>query len=332
MTQDIDRIIARHLGGKATPKEQRLLQEWLAESEQNRTLFAALVSDVKPNTETAWAAFEQHMRRHAAAPPPPRAAVWRLAPPLLRYAAAVALLMGAAAVAWVQLDGNSGQQIWLIAESADSAREYILSDSSGVFLNRGSKLSGVGAYGNGKHELLLEGEAFFEVSAAGSGQLVVHAGQTLIRDVGTTFNVQAYPEDSCVTVFVQSGEVLFYAEAGSGVTLKAGETGTFDKRAQTFGRTQTDANATAYMTKTFVFKDKPLHEVAALIGRVYGASICISDAAAADQIISVTFDGEDIDEMVEVISETMNLRAERSGNAYLLSPQPANNETGNAER
>lgn len=316
-------------------EEQRLLQEWLSESERRRALFAALVSDEKPDTERAWTAFERHMRQRAAAAPAPspRAAARRLAAPLLRYAAAVALLVGVATSAWVLLgDGGGGgssddaQQIWLVAQSAGEARGYTLSDSSAVFLNRESKLSCVGDYGNGKRELLLEGEAFFDVSAAGSGQLVVRAGQTLIRDVGTTFNVQAYAEDSSVTVLVQSGEVRFYAEASSGITLKAGETGTFNKRTQTFARNPTDNNATAYMTKTFVFKDKPLSEAVALISRVYGVRICVGDSAAAAQALSVTFDGEDVDEIVEVISETMSLRATLSGDAYLLLPQLASSK------
>ncbi|MDR3365848.1 MAG: FecR domain-containing protein, partial [Prevotellaceae bacterium] len=309
MTQDIDRIIARHLGSTASPEEESQLQAWLAESEQNRRLFAALVSDVKPDTGKAWAAFERHLHENPAAPPL-RATSRRLLPPLLRYAAAVALLVGTAALAWVRLGSRAdAPQARLVAESAGEVRECILSDSSGVFLNRGSKLCYVGDYGGDRRELLLEGEAFFAVSAASSGQLVVRAGQTLIRDVGTTFNVQAYPADSAVTVFVQRGEVRFYTEAGSGVALKAGETGVFDKRRQTFSRRQTDANATAYVTKTFVFKEKPLREVVALIGRVYGVSICVSDSAAAAQVISVTFDGEELAEMVEVISETMSLRA-----------------------
>ncbi|MDR3188416.1 MAG: FecR domain-containing protein [Prevotellaceae bacterium] len=334
MTQDIDRTIARHLGSEATPEEQRLLQAWLAESEQNRRLFAALVSDVTPDTEKAWAAFERHMHQTAAAAPPPRAAARRRATPLLRYAAAVALLMGGAALAWVELGSrrNAAPQIRLVAESAGEVREHTLSDGTCVFLSRGSKLSCVGEYGSGKRELLLEGEAFFEVAAAGSGQLVVHAGQTLIRDVGTAFNVQAYPEDSSVTVLVQRGEVRFYTEADSGVALTAGETASFNKRTHAFRRTPTDANATAYITKTFVFKDKPLGEAVALISRACGVSICVGSAAAAAQVISVAFSGEDVDEMVEVISETMGLQVEKSNGAYRLLLQPVNSAEKNAER
>lgn len=354
MRQNIDRIIARHLGGSATPAEQRRLQEWLAESERRRALFAALVSDVKPDTESAWAAFERHTQKSSASsassaaastPPSPCAAGRRLAPSLIRYAAAVALLMGITTLAWVRLgngndngdgdgggDGDGAQQIWLIAESSGEAQGYTLSDSSGVFLNRGSKLSCIGDYGSGKRELLLEGEAFFDVAATGSGLLVVRAGQTLIRDVGTAFNVQAYAEDSSVTVFVQSGEVHFYTETHGGITLRAGETGTFDRRTQTFVRNPTDDNATAYMTRIFVFKDRPLSEAAALIGKVYGVRICVSDSATAAQAISVTFDGEELDEILEVISETMSLQATLSGDAYLLLPQLANSKQENAER
>ncbi|MDR0415597.1 MAG: FecR domain-containing protein [Prevotellaceae bacterium] len=333
MSQDIDRIIARRLGGNATPEEQRLLQAWLAESEQNRTFFAAVVSGAKPDAERGWKKLERHIRQSVAATRPPQAATWRLA---LRYAAVVALLVGVAAVAWTRLGGGGGdnnssssdggvsvsvsQQAWVVAESRDATYTYTLSDSGSVLLNRGSKLSCIGDCG--RRELQLEGEAFFEVAASGSGQLVVHAEETLIRDVGTAFNVQAYPGDSSVTVFVQSGEVHFYtAEDSGGLTLRAGETGVFDRRTKTFGYGQTDVNATAYATGTLVFRDRPLGEAVATINRVCNVHIRVDDPAAAAQTISVTFDGETVEEMVEVIGETMHLQVAAQGNGeYLLTP------------
>jgi ferric-dicitrate binding protein FerR (iron transport regulator) len=316
MSQDIERIIARHLGGNATPEEQRLLQAWLAASEQNRTFFAALVPDVRPDVEQAWKKVERHMQQSASTSPP-RAAAWRLA---LRYAAVAALLIGVAALAWVTSGGGSdvAQQAWVLAESNGEAREYILHDSTSVSLNRRSKLSCAGAAGDGCRELLLEGEAFFEVAPSSSGRLVVRAEEALIRDLGTAFNVQAYPQSSSVTVFVQSGEVHFYADSSSGLILKAGETGVFDRRTLQFSRSLTDLNAAAYATKVFVFKDKPLGEVVALINRVYNARIRMADSIVAAKTISVTFDNENIEEIVEVIAETMHLQVAQSGDVYWL--------------
>ncbi|MDR1416524.1 MAG: FecR domain-containing protein [Prevotellaceae bacterium] len=315
MSQDIDRIIARHLGGNATPEEQGLLHAWLAESEQNRTFFAAIVSDAKPDTEQAWKKVERHMLQSASVQRP-RTAAWKFA---LRYAAAVALLAGAATLVWIKLGSDEPlQQAWTVAESKSEAHTYTLHDSTSVSLNKGSRLSCIGDYGSGKRELQLEGEAFFEVAASSSGQLVVRAEETLIRDVGTAFNVQAYPESSSVTVFVQRGEVQFYDEASSGLTLKAGETGIFDRRTKTFSRSQTDVNAASYATKVFVFKDKPLSEVVALIGRVYSARIDVDSSAAAVKTISVTFDNESLEEILEVIGETMHLQVAQSANGYVL--------------
>jgi ferric-dicitrate binding protein FerR (iron transport regulator) len=320
MLQDIDRIIARHLSGDATPEEQGILQAWLAASEQNRTFFAALVSDVQPDTEQAWRKFERHIQQSASVSPP-RAAVWRLGLRYaVRYAAVVALLIGAGALVWIRYgsDSDTAQQAWVLAESKDEAREYILHDSTSVSLNKDSRLSCIDVYDDGCRQLQLEGEAFFEVAPSSSGQLVVHAEETFIRDLGTAFNVQAYPQSSAITVFVQSGEVHFYVEADSGLILKAGETGIFDKHTKQFSRAQTDVNAAAYATKVFAFKDKPLGEVVALINRVYNARIHIADSAVAAQTISVMFDNENFEEIVEIISETMHLQVAQSGDEYWL--------------
>jgi len=315
---DIDRIIALHLGGEAAQAEQDALQAWLCQSESNRAYFSALVGAPQPNVDKAWKKFSQHIRQEQAAPPK-HVALWDNSSVLLRYAAAVAALVCLSIFAWLRYDGAT-TALQMIAENQQpQAQKHVLHDNSTVFLSKGSKIAYVGSFGKGKREVKLEGEAFFEVSSTGNGQFLVHAEETLIKDIGTSFNVQAYPTSDSVVVFVQSGEVQLYTNGSEGVRVQAGEVGIYNKRTKTFTHLKAgETNIVISSAKLFVFKDKPLSEAVALIGKEYNVHIAVGDTAAAKLPISVTFDGESIEEIVEVIGETLDLSVAHTDSVYLL--------------
>lgn len=319
---DIELIIARHLEGEATPAEQELLQAWLCESEGNRAYFSAIVGAPKPNVEKAWEKFSQHISNSKLENPNfkfERVQWWQqFSSVALRYAAAVTLLIGLSVFAWIRFDATSRVQV--VAENNQKkAQEHTLQDSTSVHLSKGSTIAYIGKYGKHKREVQLEGEAFFEISATGKGQFLVHAEETLIKDIGTSFNVQAYPNSDSVIVFVQNGEVQFYAKDNDGILVQAGETGIYNKRTKTFTLLKTgENNVTIAPTKLFVFKDKPLSEAVTLINEVYNVHISLGDSISAKQTISVTFDNESIEEIVEVIGETMHLNVAQKDSAYLL--------------
>jgi ferric-dicitrate binding protein FerR (iron transport regulator) len=314
---DIELIIARHLEGATTPAEQEALQAWLCESAGNRAYFSAVVGAPKPNVEKAWEKVSQHIRQGQASPPK-LIRLWGSSGAAMRYAAAITMLIGLSVFAWIKF-GNTSIQV--VAENTqEQAQEYKLQDSTSVHLSNGSTIAYVGKYGKRKREVQLEGEAFFDIAKAGNGQFLVHAEETLIKDIGTSFNVQAYPDSDSVIVFVQSGEVQFYAKGNDGILVQAGETGIYHKRSKTFTHLKSgENNVIIAPTKLFVFKDKPLSEAVALINKVYNVHISLGDSASAKQTISVTFDNESIEEIVEVIGETMQLNVAQRGSAYLLN-------------
>ncbi|MDR2938321.1 MAG: FecR domain-containing protein [Prevotellaceae bacterium] len=310
---DIDRIIARHLGGEATPREQETLQAWLCESEGNRAYFSALLCAPKPNVDKAWKKFEQHMADSKFQISNSKFQWWQ---PMMRYAAAAVLLIGLSIFAWIRFDNSSLQ---MVAENTqNSTQQHTLQDSTSVHLSQGSSLAYVGKFGDKKREVQLEGEAFFEIAEASSGQFLVHAEETFIKDIGTSFNVQAYPDSDSVMVFVQSGEVQFYSKDKEGILVQAGETGIYHKRSKTFTRLKKgETNIAILSAKLFVFKDKPLSDALALLNKEYGVHIAV-DSAVAQQSISATFDNEAIEEIVEVIGETMQLSVAQVDSIFVL--------------
>ncbi|MDR2130227.1 MAG: FecR domain-containing protein [Odoribacteraceae bacterium] len=84
----------------------------------------------------------------------------------------------------------------------------ILSDGTLVYLNAASRLRfPVHFPANGPREVMLVGEAYFDVERDPSSPFVVHTQEMEVRVLGTDFNVMAYDDDARVEVTLVHGEV-----------------------------------------------------------------------------------------------------------------------------
>jgi ferric-dicitrate binding protein FerR (iron transport regulator) len=100
-----------------------------------------------------------------------------------------------------------------------------LPDSSTVVLNSACKLAYNKAFGAGKREMQLSGEAYFDIHKSPEMPLIIHAGNVIIRVLGTTFNVRANPEDSFVEATLIKGiiEVSLRSDPERKILLRPNE-------------------------------------------------------------------------------------------------------------
>jgi ferric-dicitrate binding protein FerR (iron transport regulator) len=84
----------------------------------------------------------------------------------------------------------------------------ILSDSTKVWLNSGTTLKYPSAFNNAKREVILIGEAFFEVQQKSNKiPFIVKTSEINIKVLGTSFNVMAYPDEETIETTVVEGSV-----------------------------------------------------------------------------------------------------------------------------
>lgn len=103
--------------------------------------------------------------------------------------------------------GASPEQFETIVTRAGSKTFIKLPDSSTVLLNSACKFSYNKAFGSEGREIELAGEAYFDIRKSAEAPLVVHAGNVVIRVLGTTFDVRANPEDSFVEATLIKGSI-----------------------------------------------------------------------------------------------------------------------------
>jgi len=86
---------------------------------------------------------------------------------------------------------------------------YNLADGSKVFLHAGSKLRIPNNFNKDSRELILEGEAYFEVSHNPQKPFIVQSEFSYTQVIGTKFLVHAWPDENReVEVVVSEGKVL----------------------------------------------------------------------------------------------------------------------------
>ena len=82
-----------------------------------------------------------------------------------------------------------------------------LPDGSNVWLNAGTKMQYPVSFMTGKREVILDGEAYFEVVHNEKSPFVVHTSTLDVAVLGTKFNFRDYPEDHEVVVSLLEGKV-----------------------------------------------------------------------------------------------------------------------------
>lgn len=124
-------------------------------------------------------------------------------------AAVVALVVGFSLSRVIQQSEpirNDSQQIIVIAPSGQKS-QLLLPDGTQVFLNSDSRLTYDSGYNTKDRRVILEGEAFFDVTKNTKHPFVVQVGQVDVQVYGTAFNVSAYMDEKNVSISLLRGRV-----------------------------------------------------------------------------------------------------------------------------
>lgn len=329
-TYPID-LMARYFAGEANPDEISILEAWVKENPENRKLFqeyskAWNLSELeilgkKTNLDDEWNAFEGMIS--AETKPEPKVLSiqtqnqktsgfnW------LRVAAVLLVLLVSGSMLYYYLSGP--EKVVVTAEVGTLVQK--LEDGSIITLNKGARLE-YPKHFSGKREVNLQGEAYFEVAHDASKPFIVSGKDANIEVLGTKFNVNTESGNGAVSVVLTSGRVSVYFDDKPKDTLilHPGELAILDSGKHSISReVNTDVNYMGWKTRHLVFENRRLDEVLAYLSNVYHTSVRLGNPDAASCMITATFDGQELNSVLNVIGSTLNLKVNKEGDAFLLS-------------
>lgn len=323
-TEHIDQLIGKYLAGEAAQDEIHFVELWAKENDANRKYLnhCKLIFDktfeVKQlqefDTDAAWLRMKSkiddtHRRTIGSADKKPeRNFHWMIA-------ASVLVLMGIGFFAYKAIAPSPVQPVQFVANAETMADT--LPDGSGVFLNKKTELTYTYDEKERNHRVKLSGEAYFKIQHEEDKTFIIDASGVYIKDIGTAFNVKAYPDSNRIEVFVEEGSVMFYTDTDSGVYLSAKGKGIYNKTTRKFNIEKPDENVLAYKTRFFSFNDTDLKSVMSALNNVYDKKI-VFGPNLYNCHLTVSFNNEDIDEIAAVIAETLGLHVTKSANEIRL--------------
>jgi ferric-dicitrate binding protein FerR (iron transport regulator) len=196
----------------------------------------------------------------------------------------------------------------------------MLEDGSVVYLAEQSSLKYPDRFAEDKREVILQGEAFFEVKKQTERPFIIDTDIAKVEVTGTSFKIKS-GSDASFLLSVNTGEVLVTQKSSQQtLSVKAGETILFD--AQQIQLNKSDAGFDEFFTYIH-FKDERLADVAAIIN-LHSDTIQLKvDPAIADRIITFPFIvSSNIVETTELIGQALNLRLLQQGNnLYITKPE-----------
>ncbi len=200
----------------------------------------------------------------------------------------------------------------------------VLTDGTNVWLNAGSKLRYSGNFSARNREVILEGEAYFEVKKQNDkSPFRVKTDHYDILVKGTKFNVTSYAEDPASSVTLLEGAVeIVYGEGI--IPVKPGESLSFKKGEARFFR----HNVQAYQYKSWIdgrveYDEITLNELAVRLSRKYDVNIFLDGDLEKDAVFKVSLRNEEtIDQFLQALSKIIDIRFRRVGHdIYIMKKQ-----------
>lgn len=301
MTQEeFEVLMDKYLTGQASASEERMMDDFFAAQERKQSLEHYGLS------EAMWSSIEDRLQtKH-------RTTKKKRVPRVL----VVVSLVLVAAMVWGVLYytiffSSPDATHWVTSDSPRGQKSVItLADGSRVFLNAGSSLSYPEVFDTGIREVKLTGEAFFEITKNPKLPFVVTSGNVTTKVLGTSFNVQAFPEQQ-VSVTVATGRVQVEATSpqqqqdGKGanrVILTPNDQAVYASEQEGLLISHVNINKfLAWKDNTLLFENTTIEEAVAVLERWYNVSIAFDDA----RIKSCRINGQYKDESLENVLKSI---------------------------
>lgn len=151
----------------------------------------------------------------------------------------------------------------------------VLSDGTQVWLNAASTLTYPVSFTNGERKVVAQGEVYFEVARNEKKPFKVSLGNQEITVLGTSFNVQGYADDTCISTTLLTGSIRIYnVTTGQSGLLRPGQEARLGKKpAQLSIRNVNTENAVSWKEGYFVFDNEDIQSIMKTMSRWYDVDV-----------------------------------------------------------
>ncbi len=350
---EIEKIaIVNYFSDKLAEDEAKIINNWLGKNKNNK-LFFDQMSDVWQagyfktavkdfDADKAWKEIQQQVQLSGKVKKP---VLWI---EIIKIAAVfvVALFLGGLGYYFINTQNNKIKESNYVEYfSPLGSRSFVqLADGSKVWLNAGSTLKYKNSFGTVNRELVLTGEAFFEVKKNETLPFIVKTSDMDIIALGTKFNVKAYSEEKTIETTLIEGSVKLESTNAKmqNVILKPNEKAVYTKKSQSVDliqpKKQQNLNQEitivkpkleiiesvetepiiSWKDKRWVITNEKLGELAVKLERRYDVNLIFDNDLLKEYAFGGTLEDETLEQILEVISLTSPIKYVIDGNTVYI--------------
>lgn len=300
-------IFKKYLHSKITPDEFEQFSDFVMKEENTRTIYdmmapewnLSLQADVEANAGKA-TVFQQVL--HQILQDEAKSAIRKAKIYWMSLRVAAILILGLVfSSLWFYMQSNKAtdyQQMQTVSIPYGAKTKLAMPDGSTVWLNSGTTLSYSGDFSK-KREVVLKGEAFFEVRKS-KVPFEVNTIYGKIRVLGTGFNVLAYPESGFVTTLVHGSVQVDIEKSRQQKILEPGEQ--VELVGDNLVKSKVEpALFTSWKDGKMIFKREPFNNLMKRLERWFNVKIEYSPDDFKDLWYSGTIENETITEVMDMV-------------------------------
>lgn len=211
--------------------------------------------------------------------------------------------------------------VFFSKETLAEKEEFLLPDSSKVYLNRNSRISYSSEFLKYRGVYLEEGEVFFEVKHRNGQPFEVIANLSKVEVLGTSFMVRSYRSDKKDEVFVNTGKVAFSSlqDSSDRVLLTKGLHAEIFAARQVESSLIKEVNYQAWREEKIVFNNTKLDEVSKTLEKYYAVSLQLKNPEILNCRFTGTFEKSGINEILKILAVSFNLLYDKQEGKYIIS-------------
>ena len=196
--------------------------------------------------------------------------------------------------------------------------QLILSDGTKVWVNAESSLRYPETLGE-KRELILTGEAYFEVAKDSTRPFIVYVGDNAIEVLGTHFNVVSYKKDEVYTTLAEG--MVKVSHNGQSVILNPDEQAIIEPKMSGIKVREVDASLyVSWINGRYEFRDTELENIAAQLSRWYDVDIRFAaEELKHKRLAGVIYRDEELGFTIKVVERVANVRFIRENNTIYIN-------------
>ncbi len=193
-----------------------------------------------------------------------------------------------------------------------------LSDGTVVYMNSESELRYPVKFVGNERKVFLSGEAYFDVTSDKDHPFLVELKKSVVKVLGTSFDIRAYEDEDVVMTTLVRGKVAFLS-GDKKVILNPGEQGILDQTGEMEKRGVDTYLYTAWKEGVFAFQQERLEEIMKIVSRWYNVNVFWENESQKE----VTFTGkmrryDDFSKIVTMLEMTGNTEFEIKGNNIFI--------------